>query len=237
MQIESFYFAQPLQNWSYLLHWDQFAVVIDPHQHGPILEYLQKHQLDLLAIYNTHQHHDHISGNAGLLNIYPNAQVIFGGHAPSRFVVESGHEIVAFATPGHSAEHYVYGLYRGPKCLAMFTGDLLFHCGVGRVMPGGDIEKLFQSLEKLISITPKEAIIYPGHDYGARNLEFAAQFPFFQVAKDEDHDNERSMGCEISKNIFLWFMHKKNWETLPEDWKMSSPFDTFKKLRGLRDKF
>ena len=236
MQITTFYFDQPLQNWSYLLHWDQFAVVIDPHQHPPILEYLQKHQLELLAIYNTHQHHDHISGNPGLLKIFPRAQVIFGEQAP-HFLFENDHEIIAFDTPGHCVEHYVYGLYRGPKCLAMFTGDLLFHSGVGRVMAGGDIEKLFHSTEKLVSITPKETILYPGHDYGKRNHEFALQFPFFQVAKDEDHDQERSMGSEISRNIFLWFLHKKNWEKLPEEWKMSSPLDTFKKLRALRDKF
>ncbi len=62
-------------------------------------------------------------------------------------------------TPGHS---------NGSICLydkkrkTLFSGDTLFDCGHGRVdLPGGNIEEMKNSLEKLRKLDFK--VVYPGH--------------------------------------------------------------------------
>ncbi len=61
-------------------------------------------------------------------------------------------------TPGHTP---------GGVCLQLghhlFSGDTLFAQGVGRVdLPGGNLEMLLQSLQRLFTL-PAETAVYPGH--------------------------------------------------------------------------
>src|SRR5688572_25806739 len=43
------------------------AAVVDPGDARPVLDYLAREKLELVAILNTHHHADHVGGNAGLL--------------------------------------------------------------------------------------------------------------------------------------------------------------------------
>jgi len=69
------------------------------------------------------------------------------------------HTLEVIHTPGHSP---------GSVCLKssnrqLFSGDTLFCGSVGRTdFPGGDIEALRQSLEK-IKLLPAYLTVYPGH--------------------------------------------------------------------------
>ena len=68
-------------------------------------------------------------------------------------------------TPGHSV---------GAMCILienkLITGDTLFVDAIGRVdLPGGDVLKLFESLQKIKKLDDSVEI-YPGHDYG--NIPF-----------------------------------------------------------------
>ena len=50
-------------------------------------------------------------------------------------------------------------------------GDTLFGAGCGRIFEG-DPEMMFASLRKLAALPP-ETLVYPGHEYTRKNLEFA----------------------------------------------------------------
>src|SRR5262249_31389857 len=69
---------------------------------------------------------------------------------------------VAFETiaiPGHTSGHVAY---LAEDCL--FSGDLLFADGVGRVdLPGGDWDTLLESVRILADRLPPGTTIYPGH--------------------------------------------------------------------------
>ena len=61
--------------------------------------------------------------------------------------------------PGHSPAHLAYAT---DGCL--FSGDVLFAGGVGRVdLPGGDWETLVASIRTLMDRFPPETVVYPGH--------------------------------------------------------------------------
>ncbi len=79
-------------------------------------------------------------------------------------VTISGTEFEVLLTPGHT---------EGGLCLLsredrlVFTGDTLFSNGYGRTdLPGGDINKLFASLRRLLKL-PEDYYVYPGHGEGA----------------------------------------------------------------------
>jgi hydroxyacylglutathione hydrolase len=61
--------------------------------------------------------------------------------------------------PGHSPGHLAF---HADGCL--FSGDVLFAGGVGRVdLPGGDWETLLASIRSLADRLPEDAVVYSGH--------------------------------------------------------------------------
>ena len=69
---------------------------------------------------------------------------------------------MAFETlrvPGHSPGHLAFHAEG-----ALFSGDVLFAGGVGRVdLPGGDWETLLDSIRTLADRFPPETVVYSGH--------------------------------------------------------------------------
>jgi hydroxyacylglutathione hydrolase len=62
-------------------------------------------------------------------------------------------------TPGHTP---------GGICLlgdgVVFSGDTLFHYGIGRTdLPGGSYHRLMESIRTRLLVLPDETIVYPGH--------------------------------------------------------------------------
>jgi hydroxyacylglutathione hydrolase len=180
----------PLETNGYLV-WEPVsreALVIDPGDDpSPLLAWLAKQDLRLVAIFNTHGHADHIGGNgalkqafgaplvihaadAAMLNSPPrNLSAALGGSVtspgPDRLVGEGdilqiGHTTFrVLETPGHTP---------GSICLlgpgALFSGDTLFAGSVGRTdLPGGNGEQLQQSLAKLMATLEDDTRIFPGH--------------------------------------------------------------------------
>ena len=53
-------------NFSYIVHNNQEALVIDPSESNPVIKSLEKLNLKVKYILNTHHHFDHIDGNLSL---------------------------------------------------------------------------------------------------------------------------------------------------------------------------
>ena len=68
--------------------------------------------------------------------------------------------------PGHTKGHVAY-LF-GNK---LFCGDTLFTAGCGRLFEG-TAEQMHGSLKKLMAL-PSDTLVYCGHEYTEKNLEFA----------------------------------------------------------------
>ena len=72
-------------------------------------------------------------------------------------------------TPGHTPGSVCYLAEN-----KLVTGDTLFVEAVGRIdLPGGDIEQMYRSLQKLKSMHGNIEIC-PGHDYGSRKISTIA---------------------------------------------------------------
>ena len=184
----------PMMNFIYLIgcRESKEAAVVDPAWDTPaILGLAEELELRIRHILMTHAHPDHMNGLEQMLKdtdalIYLNRNEVEYmkecGDAtgiPTAFmhdrsenfrIVEDGDSarigsipIQFLHTPGHTP---------GSQCFMidgnLFTGDTLFVDACGRVdMPGGDVEKMWHSLNRKLPVLDDSTIIYPGHNYGS----------------------------------------------------------------------
>ncbi len=163
-----------------LRHGDGQAVVVDPGDARPVLEYLRAQGLSLAAILATHHHPDHVGGIPELLEHY---QVPVYGPAhediPGRtLALEDGqsYQIPGLAeplwvleVPGHTAGHVA--LYQPGEPGVLFSGDTLFSVGCGRLFEG-TAAQMQHSLSRLRTL-PDNTLLYCGHEYTMANCRFA----------------------------------------------------------------
>jgi hydroxyacylglutathione hydrolase len=73
----------------------------------------------------------------------------------------AGLEIDVLFTPGHSPGHVTYSI---PSEGVILSGDVLFQGSIGRTdLPGGDHQRLLQSIGELLDALPDETAVLPGH--------------------------------------------------------------------------
>lgn len=153
------------------------AAVVDPGDAQPVLDYLEREQLKLVAILNTHHHSDHVGGNAALLARF--AVPIYGPRDEripevsqrladgQRFTLPHfGIEFETLEIPGHTRSHIAFF---GDDLL--FSGDTLFAAGCGRLFEGTP-QQMHESLARLTRL-PDHTRVYCGHEYTLSNLKFA----------------------------------------------------------------
>jgi hydroxyacylglutathione hydrolase len=164
-------------NYIWTLRNDRCAAVIDPGDAQPVLDYLQREQLELCAILATHHHPDHVGGVAELLAQH--AVPVYGPRGEPiptlTHPVSEGDEVAidqlglrfsVLDIPGHTRAHVAY---YGANCL--FCGDTLFACGCGRLFEG-TAQQMAASLAKLAAL-PDATLVYSGHEYTLANIDFA----------------------------------------------------------------
>jgi hydroxyacylglutathione hydrolase len=158
-----------LETGCYILKTEKEALIIDP---GGAPEKIIENIADQkVTIINTHYHYDHTLANNELKEKL-NAKILIhekekeyidfkvDGFLKEGDVIQIGDtKLKIFHTPGHT---------KGSICLLgdgfAFTGDTLFENGYGRTdFPGGEPEKIFESLKKLDEILKNDDTIYPGH--------------------------------------------------------------------------
>ncbi|CAN5392530.1 MBL fold metallo-hydrolase [soil metagenome] len=158
------------------------AVIIDPvDQHcARDLLHLQRLDLSLVYILETHAHADHVT-SAGMLRDLTGAKaaVPSGCGIPSAELQLEDGDVVQFAngekievlhTPGHTAGSMCF-LWRGN----LFSGDTLLINGCGRTdFQSGSAEKLYDSITKKLYALPGDTRIWPAHDYNGQSVSTIA---------------------------------------------------------------
>ena len=228
-------------NYSYLVidEKEKIACVIDPSEAKPIINFINKNNIKLKYILNTHHHFDHIGGNQELKREY-NLQVIgFEGdkdRIPEIDIVVKDNqiwkgdnfEVKIYHTPGHTSGHIAFHFFKEKK---IFTGDTLFSLGCGRIFEGTYVQ-MFNSLKKIKSL-PKETKIYCGHEYTLQNSEFC-------LAQDKENSKLRNKIIDIKKKL------KNEVPTIPSTlgeeiecniFLKAKDIKSFSKLRDLKDNF
>ena len=170
------------------VHGDQ-AVVIDPAVSDPIVDWLDRRGLELVAVLQTHHHSDHIGGTLGLLQRWSSAEVIAAADDQERIPfqtlsVRDGDEIELLGRPirvldvrAHTRAHIAYWLPQREISTSLtsvlFCGDTLFSGGCGRLFEGTPAD-MHRALQKLGSLPP-ETLVCCAHEYTEGNLRWAAQ--------------------------------------------------------------
>ena len=192
MRVHQIFTGSHLRNFSYVIHSDdgQRVFCIDPCDADQIADFLNARGLRLTHIINTHEHADHTSGNAGLVDRYKNVWVcaheraqsaVPGFNQPLRVAdqleIEPGAAFEVLDTPGHSRAHVYLLLKTGAAgAHGVFTGDILFNAGVSRCDRGGDPDLLYETIRDQFQTMADDLAVYPGHEYMGNNLKFTLEY-------------------------------------------------------------
>ncbi len=161
---------------SYLLVCEQSrtAVIIDPVPAlaNRLAKMVQGHQLNLIAVLDTHLHQDHRSARAdlaALLSQHQAAVDALGWPVNELQLCWGQYQLKLLATPGHSAESRSYLLYRDTQLCAVFVGDLLLPGGTGRLdLADSDPQAFCTSLTALHRYLTPDTVLLSSHDYAQR---------------------------------------------------------------------
>ncbi|MEO8252897.1 MAG: MBL fold metallo-hydrolase [Flavobacterium sp.] len=186
MKIEQIYTGCLAQG-AYYITSNGEAAIIDPlREVQPYLDRLERDNVTLKYIFETHFHADFVSGHLDLSK-ETKAPIVYGPTAKPEFeaiIAEDGQEfkigkikIIALHTPGHTMESTTYLLLdENGKKHAIFSGDTLFIGDVGRpdlAQKAADMTQeqlaatLYHSLRDKIMTLPDAVIVYPAHGAGS----------------------------------------------------------------------
>lgn len=190
--IEPISFFESNYAWLMIDEKSKNAVIVDPGDAQPILQFLEERQLTLKAILITHFHSDHIGGITELKNNFkckvyaplkesdkiPDIdQTVQEGDV---IALEGIGSVQVLETPGHTSGSICYYI---PHLKLIFTGDTLFSLGCGRLFEGTPAQ-MYSSLSKIAAL-PEETLVYCAHEYTADNGRFALSiFPNYQPLKN-----------------------------------------------------
>ena len=242
MHIESF-FHEPTSTLTYVVHDGTVGIVIDPvrdydsksartswRSSERVAAYLDRENIDLPYVIDTHVHADHLTGLPFFKERY-GAQAVTGARVceiqatfreiynlgidfptdGSQFDVLLGDterlnfgdlEVEALCTPGHTPAHMSWKIGN-----AVFLGDTLFMPDYGSArcdFPGGSAAKLYDSIQRLYAM-PDETRLFVCHDYlpGGRSLAFEST-----VAEQKRRNVQ--IDANTTREAYVAFREKKD---------------------------
>ena len=228
-------------NYSYLLidESNNSACVIDPSESGPIINFVEKNNIKLKFILNTHHHVDHIGGNEELKKKFGSTILGFkedSHRIPKIDVLLEDNQIwkaenfiaKIIHVPGHTSGHICFHFFNEKL---VFTGDTLFSLGCGTIFEG-TYEEMYNSLSKIKSL-PDETKIYCGHEYTLNNSKFCIKY-------DSKNLNLKKKIKDVKKKIVVGVPTMPS--TIKEEldcniFLRTKDLESFSKLRDLKDNF
>ncbi|MBG9981623.1 MBL fold metallo-hydrolase [Aerococcaceae bacterium DSM 111020] len=169
------------------------ALIIDPGgNETEIIDWIAELNIQPIAILLTHAHSDHIGAVDALRDEYgillyvyylesdhlTNPRLNLSALYPGEEITVRPADIawvepdltyqqigpfyfeMGFA-PGHSPGHVIFKFLESGFVI---SGDVIFQGSIGRTdLPGGDTERLMQSIREEIYTLPDETVLYPGH--------------------------------------------------------------------------
>ena len=186
MKIEQIYTGCLAQGAYYIVSENEAAIIDPLREIKPYLGRLEKDQVKLKYIFETHFHADFVSGHLDLSK-KTGAPIVYGPTAKPEFeaviaedeqVFDIGKiKIKVLHTPGHTLESSTYLLIdENGKETAIFSGDTLFLGDVGRpdlAQKAGEITEkdlagmLYESLHSKILPLDDSITVYPAHGAGS----------------------------------------------------------------------
>lgn len=185
MKVEQLY-TKCIAEAAYFIASNGEAAIIDPlRETQPYLDLLEKEDVKLKYIFETHFHADFVSGHVDLAK-KTGATIVYGPLAEAGYDLYSAKDneefnigdltIQVLHTPGHTMESSTFLLKdKNGNNNAIFTGDTLFLGDVGRpdLAIKSDVTmddlagNLFDSLRNRIMPLEDHLIVYPGHGAGS----------------------------------------------------------------------
>ncbi len=261
MIVEQIWTGNAYRNFNYLIVCPQTgeAMAVDPLDSDKCLWMAKDKGWTITQVLNTHEHHDHIGGNAAViaatgakLLAHINAKDAIPGMdrgLSAGDVIKVGNtvEIEALDTPGHTMSHVC--LLTRTDQPALISGDTLFNAGAGNCHNGGHPSELYDTFASIISQLPDNTLIYPGHDYLVGNLGFtldrepdnARASALLGDLKDHNPDESMITTMALEKEINSFFRLRSPSviaqlrESFPDLEDNPDPRTVFLKLRELRN--
>jgi glyoxylase-like metal-dependent hydrolase (beta-lactamase superfamily II) len=195
LKIQKFTFNPFTEN-TYLVWCDEKneAAVVDPgcfdqNEEAVLKTFIDKSNLIVKYLLNTHCHIDHVLGNNFIKETFnpeyfvPEKDIVLLEYfqkqcetvgikaakpqIPDKFItedlnIEIGNIQVKFLfTPGHTPGEFCFYFESEKKCI---TGDVLFKGSIGRTdLWGGDFNTLMDSIKTKLLSLDDDVVIYPGH--------------------------------------------------------------------------
>lgn len=198
MQIKRFTLGPVMTN-LYVVSKNGHGFIVDAVEKSDLVtEYINKNNIQIDFILQTHTHFDHVLGLDFYKNLY-NVDVYASNEA--KYIANDKHYNLAFdyddlyvpidiyldddeiitdcnikvlKTPGHSLDSTSYLVDD-----ILFTGDTLFKLSIGRTdFPGGDYNTIINSINEKYRVLNPNIDVYPGHgektnlDYEFKNNPF-----------------------------------------------------------------
>lgn len=181
------------------------------------IEYLEQINCKKLRILLTHGHEDHISAIPGLIKRYNDSEILiskedlpfltdpklnysfkskkpinlteysssFKTISPGEKIKIGQYSLEVFPTPGHTEGSVIF-IDDEHKCA--YTGDTLFKESIGAThFPGGNMDKMEESLKKIVERIPDDYKLYPGHHSSTTMKYEKENNPYLQDFEEESN--------------------------------------------------
>ena len=197
------------------------ALIIDPviEHTNQYIKILEKLDLKLVKVIDTHIHADHITG-LNELNKRTNCTRVMGEKSKSEVIdlkikdnekinIENI-EIKAIYTPGHTDCSYSYLMND-----RVFTGDTLLINGTGRTdFQSGSSYDAYESLFNKLLKLPEKTLVYPAHDYNGKKystieneknnnprLQVSSKEQYAEIMNNLNLSNPKMMDVAVPANV------------------------------------